>query len=121
MAENESQAHPQEAELRNALHRRLVSLYHDIKDATKGAYKPHGLRSIVSEHGGVQAACRLILSEEGTPGFWELMQRELPELTVEYIVLTGPWREIMPLPVLVIARERLKDVAGINLPPGLTE
>ena len=69
----------------------------------------------VAEKGGVDAACQLILSKDGTSGLWELMQHKLPKLTVEYIALTGPWHEIMPPDVLEVARTRLRDLAVFEL------
>lgn len=98
-----------------ALRQRLVRLYQEVADATDGQYKPMRLRKMVSEMTGVETASRLILSEAGTSGFWELVQRNFHELTVEYIVVTGPWSQIMAAEVLDAARVRLRDVAGINI------
>lgn len=106
----------QESErLETDLRLRLVRLYHDVVDATDGEYKPQRLRQMIADRPGVETASHLILSEDGTNGFWELIQRGLHELTVEYIALTGPWNQILAPEVLEVARERLRDLGGINI------
>ncbi|MBB5036771.1 hypothetical protein [Prosthecobacter dejongeii] len=98
-----------------ALHKRLTQLFFDVSTESDGSYKPNYMRKQVGDLGGYDAACNLVMCTGGTSGFHKLIGLQLPKLTVEYIILTGPWRDIMPDEVVERARNRLQEV-GVVVP-----
>ena len=81
-------------------------------------YRAHGFLSMVRQHGGKETADRLLAKTEPSEGFTELFLRGRENLTisVEYLVLRNPWRQIFTADQLAIARQRLHDVE-CPLPP----
>lgn len=67
-----------------------------IVAATRGSYVPRRWKMMVAEHGGVQAAKRL-LRQEGTyfsDGGSRLFELDLEHLTVEWSVLDPRWARL---------------------------
>lgn len=93
----------------------------DIHRAAGGLtppYRAHGFLSMVRELGGKETADRLLAKREPSEGFTELFLRgrENLKISVEYLVLCNPWRQLFTDDQLVIARRRLLDVE-CSLPP----
>jgi 5-methylcytosine-specific restriction enzyme A len=80
-------------------------------------YTPTAFRSMVAEHGGKGAADRLLEGSTPSSGFGELLLRgqDALRLSVEYLVLTEPWRQMFSPDQLEVARSRLREV-GCELP-----
>jgi hypothetical protein len=81
-------------------------------------YRAHGFLSMVRQHGGKETADRLLAKHEASEGFTELFLRGRENLTisVEYLVLSDPWRQLFTDDQLETARQRLRDVE-CPLPP----
>jgi hypothetical protein len=81
-------------------------------------YIAHGFRRMVNQHGGKEAADRLLAKSTPSEGFTELFLRgpENLRISVEYLVLQSPWRNLFDQEQLEVARRRLIDV-GCALPP----
>jgi len=67
---------------------------------------------MVSEHGGKATADRLLATNKPSEGFTELFLRgrENLRLSVEYLVLQKPWRDLFTNEQLAVARKRLISV-----------
>ncbi|WP_372719936.1 HNH endonuclease [Novipirellula sp.] len=85
-------------------------------------YRAHGFLSMVRQHGGKETADRLLAKTEPSEGFTELFLRGPENLTisVEYLVLCNPWRQLFTDDQLAIACQRLRDVQ-CPLPPDDSE
>lgn len=72
---------------------------------------------MVNEHGGKETADRLLATSQPSEGFTELflLGKENLKITVEYLVLLEPWRQLFEVEQLAIARKRLKEV-GCEVP-----
>lgn len=75
-------------------------------------YTPSEFLSMVNEYGGKGAADRLLAKPNPSSGFTELFLRGKHNLSlsVEYLVLTSPWRELFSEEQLAVARRRLLEV-----------
>ena len=95
----------------------LLNLYEETA-RLKPSYKPIAFQRMVHEHGGKETADRLLGAPAASAGFSELYIRgpECLKLSLEYIVLMNPWRELFTPEQLDIARTRLKEV-GCERPP----
>lgn len=73
---------------------------------------------MVREHGGKGAADRLLATGNPSKGFTELYLRgeDSLRLSVEYLVLQNPWRQLFTEEQRAIARERLVNV-NCSRPP----
>jgi hypothetical protein len=91
---------------------------HRAAGKLKPPYRAHGFLSMVRQHGGKETADRLLAKHEPSEGFTELFLRGRENLTisVEYLVLCNPWRQLFTDDQLEIARQRLHDVE-CPLPP----
>ncbi len=81
-------------------------------------YPARVLRRMTVEHGGKAAADRLLVVGPPSAGFGELLTRgkENLKLSVEYLVLQNPWRQLFNPEQLAEARRRLVEVE-CELPP----
>lgn len=104
-------------EVMNGFHQAMLATY-DAARRLKPAYNPTAFRQMVGEHGGKEAADRLLAAKNPSSGFTELLLRgkENLKLSVEYLVLQQPWRTLFDPEQLAIARRRLIEV-GCELPP----
>ena len=95
----------------------LLNLYEETAKL-KPSYKPIAFQRMVHEHGGKETADRLLGAPAVSSGFSELYLRgpECLKLSLEYVILMKPWRELFTPEQLEIARTRLKEV-GCERPP----
>lgn len=102
-------------------HQAMLDIY-ESATKLKPAYRPNHFRNLVLKHGGKDAADILLSSQHTSSGFTELLTRgeEALKLSVEYLVLSDPWRQLFSDEQLAIARDRLVAV-GCELPRQLDE
>lgn len=63
---------------------------------------------MVNERGGKDTADALLATDQPSEGFTELFLRgRRLDLSVEYVVLKNPWRELFSPEQLAVARDRL--------------
>ncbi|HWQ42628.1 MAG TPA: hypothetical protein VN456_11415 [Desulfosporosinus sp.] len=81
-------------------------------------YRAKLFRQMLDDHGGKETADRLLATVKPSQGFTELYLRGKENLctSVEYLVLTRPWRELFTDNQLAIARRRLNEI-DCQLPP----
>ena len=98
-------------ELQQQFHQEMLSIY-DSGLKLKPPYRAKLFLQMVSEHGGKITANRLLATPKPSSGFTELFLRgkENLKLSVEYLVLKSPWRELFTDEQLAIARKRLREV-----------
>jgi hypothetical protein len=86
----------------------MLGIYEAAKKLKRPYHAPRFLR-MVHEHGGKETADRLLGTSEPSDGFTELFLRgkECLKISVEYVVLQNPWRELFTDEQLTIARKRL--------------
>lgn len=92
-------------------HNAMLSIY-DAALKLKPTYRATSFLRMVNEHGGKEAADRLLATGNPSQGFTELYLRgkDNLKLSVEYLVLQNPWRNLFSSEQLEIARQRLKQV-----------
>jgi hypothetical protein len=81
---------------------------------TECGYRPTFLLRMVHEHGGVQAAKKLIRAKKQSEGFTRLWELNRLDLSVEAVALEEQWRPLFEVEELEIARRRLQQ-AGLQL------
>ena len=98
-------------------HEAMLGIY-DAAGRLKPPYVPGDLLRMVVQMGGKAAADQLLASENPSQGFAKLFSYgpDALELSVEYLVLQNPWRELFEPEQLTIARRRLEDVR-CEMPP----
>lgn len=75
----------------------------------KPPYHPTRFCRMVNERGGKDTADALLATDQPSEGFTELFMRgRRLDLSVEYLVLRDPYRNLFALEQLTVARERLK-------------
>lgn len=106
-----------ERQLEVAFTRAMFDIY-DSARRLKPPYNPTAFRQMVAEHGGREAANRLLTGRTPSSGFGELFSRgkENLKLSVEYLVLQTPWNTLFRPDQLAEARRRLVEVE-CQLPP----
>jgi hypothetical protein len=89
----------------------MLAIY-DAALQLKPPYRATIFLRMVQEHGGKEAADRLLATGNPSSGFTELYLRgeDNLKISVEYLVLQNPWRELFTEDQRAIARKRLKDV-----------
>jgi len=100
--------------LEDAFHTAMLHLYYACASRLKPPYFASRLLELVLEHGGKDAAERLLASPTLAPVFAELCLRGPEHLTysVEHLVLQAPWRALFSSEQLATARERLVRAGG---------
>ena len=75
----------------------------------KPPYRATSFLRMVNEHGGKETANRLLGTSKPSDGFTELFLRGRENLclSVEYLVLQMPWRDLFTTEQLAVARKRL--------------
>jgi len=103
-------------QLLTQFHEAMLGIY-DAARRLKPAYVPGDFRRMVVEMGGKATADKLLAMDNPSDGFGTLLLRgkESLKLSVEYVVLQRPWRQLFEPEQLAIARQRLMDV-GCELP-----
>jgi hypothetical protein len=101
---------PNESQLEQQFHEAMLGIYEAAKHL-KPPYHAPRFRRMVHEHGGRGTANRLLATGEPSEGFTQLFLRgkENLKLSVEYLVLQNPWRELFTPDQRAIARQRLRD------------
>jgi len=98
-----------DVELERQFHQAMLQIYEDARRLRPPYYATRFLR-MVREHGGRRAADTLLATGEPSEGFTELFLRgRRLDLSVEYLVLKHPWRDLFTADQLAVARKRLKD------------
>lgn len=85
---------------------------YDAARKLKPPYHATYFLRMVGEHGGKETANRLLATNKPSEGFTELFLRgrENLRLSVEYLVLQKPWRDLFTEEQLAVARKRLIEV-----------
>lgn len=98
-------------ELTEQFHQEMLHIY-DAALKLKPPYKAKTFLKMVNEHGGKATADKLLATTKPSDGFTELYLRgkDSLRLSVEYLVLTDPWKALFNENQLAIATKRLKDV-----------
>ncbi|HEX4000135.1 MAG TPA: hypothetical protein VHX65_16395 [Pirellulales bacterium] len=98
-------------------HKAMLGIY-DAARQLKPPYVPGDFLRMVVDIGGKAAADQLLASGNPSQGFAKLFSYgpDALKLSVEYLVLRNPWRELFEPGQLTVARRRLKDVR-CELPP----
>lgn len=98
------------SQLERDFHEAMLGIY-DAALRLKPPYRATYFRRMVLERGGRQAANDLLATEEPSSGFTELYLRgRRLDLSVEYLVLEKPWRDLFSPEQLEVARGRLEKV-----------
>jgi hypothetical protein len=86
----------------------MLGIYETAK-RLRPPYHATRFRQMVLEFGGRSAAETLLATPDVSEGFTELFLRgRRLDLSVEYLVLTNPWRQLFRAEQLAVARERLQ-------------
>ena len=75
--------------------------------AKQVGYTANRFHQMLTEHGGVETARRLL--PQMSDGFTELWRRKRLDLTVEALVLQPRWESLFSANELDVARSRLRD------------
>ncbi len=86
-------------------HQEMLRIY---DEASALGYYPIRFLQMVEEHGGVEAARRLLAGDELPNGFVRLFELGRLDLTVESLVLREPWRGLFQDHELEAAERRLE-------------
>jgi hypothetical protein len=87
-------------------HRAMVGLYEEAK---KDGYQASYFLRMVSDHGGVEAAKRLVNSPEPSDGFTRLWEMHRLDLTVEALILEPKWKPLFSDEERRRSRDRLLE------------
>jgi hypothetical protein len=107
-----------DSQLEKQFHEAMLGIYEAAKRLKPPYHAPRFIR-MVREHGGKEAADRLLATGEPSEGFTELFIRgkDCLKVSVEYVVLQSQWRELFTEEQLEVARKRLRDYQ-CDPPPG---
>ena len=96
--------------LEKQFHEAMLGIYEAAK-RLKPPYHAPRFHQMVLEHRGKTAADMLLATGEPSEGFTKLFLRGKASLkiSVEYLVLQNPWRELFEPEQLAVARKRLHD------------
>lgn len=100
-----------ESQLEEQFHEAMLEIYEAAKRLKPPYRAPRFLR-MVHQHGGRETANRLLATGEPSEGFTQLLLRgkENLKISVEYLVLRNPWREVLfSEDQRAKARKRLRD------------
>ena len=87
-------------------HNAMVEIYHI---ALEHGYPANRFLGMISEHGGLGAAKRLLASPEAQSGLDELWDRGLLHISMEALILNEHWQNFFTDDELEEARRRLTD------------
>jgi len=106
-----------ESQLEQRFQEGMVGIYEAVRRLKPACYAIRFLHP-VSDHGGRNAADRLLATDQPSEVFTELFLRGKGnlEVSVEYLVLTEAWRSLFKPRQLAAARKRLQD-HECELPP----
>ncbi len=89
-------------------HEAMVEVYQRARKEC--GYTATAFLRMVLDHGGVEAARRLLSTDEAQSGLYELWNCGKPEISVEYLVLQPQWRDLFASEQRRRARQRLIDL-----------
>jgi hypothetical protein len=96
-------------DLERRFHDEMLGIYEAAK-RLKPPYRANQFRQFVLERGGKDAADTLLATPNVSEGFTELFIRgRRLDLSVEYLVLSNPWRQLFTTEQLAVARNRLQQ------------
>lgn len=90
-----------------AFDRRMVQIYERAKSEI--GYNATYFLRMLSEHGGLETARRLVGSSQPSEGFTQLYLKRRLDLTVESLVLEDRFSELFTADLLELARHRLHE------------
>lgn len=94
--------------LAKAFDKEMMSIYHRAK--SEANYTPTLFLNMLSTHGGLETARRLVHSKTPSDGYTALWERGRLDLTVEAIICDNPkWHPLFEEETLAIAAKRLKE------------
>ncbi len=104
--------------LEEQFHAAMLHIY-ECAARLKPPYRATRFLQMVQGSGGKAAADQLLASANPSAGFTELFLRgrENLKLSVEYLVLQDPWRNLFSEEQLAVAHKRLVDVGVSPLRP----
>lgn len=95
-------------ELEIEFHRAMEEIYQRAQD--EAGYNAKLFRQMVADHGGVEAARRLINASQVSDGYTALWERKRLDLTMEAMLIGKPkFHPLFTEADLYICRKRLKD------------
>lgn len=96
------------SQLEQQFHQAMLDIYEAAR-RLKPPYHATRFHRMVNERGGKDTADALLATNQPSEGFTELFLRgRRLDLSVEYLVLKHPWRELFEPAHLAVARDRLK-------------
>ena len=101
---NEAAPVPAPPDLVAAFDQAMMQIYVQAKQV---GYTANRFHQMLTEHGGVETARRLL--PQMSDGFTELWRRKRLDLTVEALVLQPRWESLFSANELDVARSRLRD------------
>ena len=93
--------------LEQRFHQAMIEVYKEAK--SKLGYNATRFLQMVTEHGGVEAARRLINASEPSEGYGRLFELGRLDLTVEAYALRPEWAALFSPKELELARRRLRE------------
>jgi len=88
--------------------RAMMDIYHRAKSEAK--YTPSLFHKMLSEHGGIETARRLIHLTNPSDGYTALWERGRLDLTVEAVICDdAQWHPLFSQDTLNIAKNRLEE------------
>lgn len=89
-------------------HEAMVAIFRRAITEVKPAYRARQFLSMVIEHGGVEAAKRLLHSDDEQSGFTRLWEAKKLDLSVEAHVIQPRFSHLFTPEEVAAARERLQ-------------
>ena len=93
--------------LEQKFHLEMLLVYENA--LKKCNYKAKIFKRMVEEHGGLEAAKRLLCTEEYSYGFTQLAINKRLDLSMEATIIKEPWKQLFSEEELSIARTKLED------------
>jgi hypothetical protein len=94
------------SDLELAFHERMLQIYEQAN--TECGYTATRFLQMVSGHGGLFAAKRLLSTEVHSDGLTRLWEERRLDISMEATVLQEPWCQLFTEQELAMARKRLK-------------
>lgn len=98
-----------DAELGARFHQAMLAIYEKAKNECGGYRATYFLR-MVQEHGGVQAARKLLAGPQAQEGLFKLWDCRRLDISMEALVLAPEWRPLLSEQERAIARKRLEQL-----------
>ncbi len=95
------------SDIEATFHQDMLNIY---EKSVEIGYRPSYFLRMVNEHGGVEAAHRLLASDTSTKGFQRLLELERLDLTAEALILKPEYATLFSEEEREKARKRLADL-----------